>query len=679
MRRFVLVALTLLSALPAFAELRYNQGTTPGWVVPVETPNQWSTQTNPSELAGQAVHYQVVDQQTFVDRNDEYHRFRHYVERPLTQDGLQSSGAIEIFFKPDFEQVTLHHLTIIRNGKATDRLTDARISVLDVEPESDNNLYSGEAKVLILVPDYRLGDSLDYQYTISGRNPVFGKKVSPSFALGWGVPVERVYRRFTLPSQRHVEFRTENIDVQPEITEDGLTRSYSLQLEQTPAYHNDPDAPGHSNIYPYIAFSEFHSWAEVTQWAKPLFGYSAPTADTTWQQWRQEIQQQPSDEQKITFALKLVQDNIRYVGIEMGENSHRPHAPSETLSLAYGDCKDKTLLLVSLLAAAGIDAEPFLVNTESSSALQRWLPKASAFNHVITRVTLGDQYYYIDPTLSYQAGHHITDLGYHDYKFGLPVYTDHGLTAMPKRQVTGANIALTQEFQGYDYTLPVLLTSTATYYHEQADYQRYRFANTSLAAMERNYIDYYTREYGMTTVARGLRFSDNQDENIFSISIQLWVENFYQYDADDNQFEWDVYAYLPDDYLTLPDRIARTEPYQVAKPTFVTQHISVRHPTSYNPTTLTPTFNQFDNDAFTFTVSTFDLAGQSHYNFSYRNHQETVPAQDMVKYADDSREARRHLSYTGWFNNVIAPDQTTIARDFFNDLIGNRPLTEDAF
>lgn len=679
MHRYVLFALSLLAAMPVLAELGYNQAATPSWVVPIDTPNQWSKQTNTPELAGLATHFKLVDQQTYVDASAQYHRFRHYVEQPLTQDGLQSSGTIEIFFKPDYQQVTLHQITIVRNGQRTDRLTGARISVLDIEPESDDNLYGGEAKVLVLVPDYRLGDTIDYQYTITGRNPVLGNKVSPSFSLGWGVPVERVYRRFTLPKNRFMQVRTENIEVQPTISETPFGRSYSLQLEHTPAYLPDPEAPGHSNIYPFIAFSEFQSWQDVGQWAKPLFQYEVPSDNTLWQQWLAQIKQRPDVEQMVTHALQLVQDNIRYVGIEIGENSHRPHPPSETLSLAYGDCKDKTLLLISLLDAVGIDAEPFLVNTNSTSALQRWLPTASSFNHVITRVKLDDRLYYIDPTLSYQAGSRISDLGYHSYAYGLSVYSAEGLTAMPARQIDSPHIAVKQVFQAYDYTLPVLLTSTATYTFEQADYQRYRFANTALIELERNYIDYYTREYGTATLARGLDFNDNRHDNEFSISIQLWVDNFYQYDADENQYEYDVYAYLPDDYLTLPDRLTRIQPYHVATPNYLSQKISIRHPTNYNPTSLIPTFTEFKNKIFTFDVSVFDLEDQSYYSFHYRNHQEMVTPEDMEQYTADVREARKYLSHNGWFNNVTTPKEATQARAFFEKFINERPSTEGLF
>ena len=41
---------------------------------------------------------------------------------------------------------------------------------------------------------------------------------------------------------------------------------------------------------------------------------------------------------------------IRYYSVSLGESSHRPHTPAEVLRNRYGDCKDKSLLLVTILA-----------------------------------------------------------------------------------------------------------------------------------------------------------------------------------------------------------------------------------------------------------------------------------------------------------------------------------------
>ena len=57
----------------------------------------------------------------------------------------------------------------------------------------------------------------------------------------------------------------------------------------------------------------------------------------------------------------------------MGTNSHQPTPASETLALRYGDCKDKTVLLISLLKALGVEAHPALVNTEDNKLAYRYL------------------------------------------------------------------------------------------------------------------------------------------------------------------------------------------------------------------------------------------------------------------------------------------------------------------
>ena len=58
-----------------------------------------------------------------------------------------------------------------------------------------------------------------------------------------------------------------------------------------------------------------------------------------------------------------MQDDIRYLGFENGLNSFKPSKPIEVLKRRFGDCKDKALLLSTLLQSYGIAANPILVNS----------------------------------------------------------------------------------------------------------------------------------------------------------------------------------------------------------------------------------------------------------------------------------------------------------------------------
>ena len=72
--------------------------------------------------------------------------------------------------------------------------------------------------------------------------------------------------------------------------------------------------------------------------------------------------------------------------------------PTRCSPIEYGDCKDHVVLLEALLAAAGIDSVPALINLGSSYTL----PKVGtfvSFNHVITYLPSLDLY--VDSTAQF--------------------------------------------------------------------------------------------------------------------------------------------------------------------------------------------------------------------------------------------------------------------------------------
>ena len=81
-----------------------------------------------------------------------------------------------------------------------------------------------------------------------------------------------------------------------------------------------------------------------------------------------------------------------------------PQNLSEVWRRRFGDCKEKSLLLVWLLRELGIKADPVLVNTDMGSGLARWLPSPAVFNHVVVRIDFDGGELWIDPTNTYRGG-----------------------------------------------------------------------------------------------------------------------------------------------------------------------------------------------------------------------------------------------------------------------------------
>lgn len=90
--------------------------------------------------------------------------------------------------------------------------------------------------------------------------------------------------------------------------------------------------------------------------------------------------------EKVAALARYAQRDVRYVAIEVGVGGYRPHAPAEAIGKKYGDCKDKAVLLVDLLAAVGIEAFPVLIRLDRSGRIDRDFPSPFDFNHAIAAV-----------------------------------------------------------------------------------------------------------------------------------------------------------------------------------------------------------------------------------------------------------------------------------------------------
>lgn len=70
-----------------------------------------------------------------------------------------------------------------------------------------------------------------------------------------------------------------------------------------------------------------------------------------------------SNKEKVRKIYSWVQENIKYVAFEDGENGFVPREASLVLQRKYGDCKDKTSLLVTMLKSQGLKASYTWIGT----------------------------------------------------------------------------------------------------------------------------------------------------------------------------------------------------------------------------------------------------------------------------------------------------------------------------
>src|ERR1044072_7118885 len=96
--------------------------------------------------------------------------------------------------------------------------------------------------------------------------------------------------------------------------------------------------------------------------------------------------QPPDSAEYIGKIVERLHREVRYTGIEFGAARLIPEFPSETLRRRFGDCKDKSTLLVAALRAAGIEAYLALLSAGDDQDIAPDLPGLGMFDHAIVFV-----------------------------------------------------------------------------------------------------------------------------------------------------------------------------------------------------------------------------------------------------------------------------------------------------
>ncbi len=132
-----------------------------------------------------------------------------------------------------------------------------------------------------------------------------------------------------------------------------------------------------------FAWDRSGTWAEVERWYQALVADTEPADAALKTQARQLIAGHDSSRQQLEALVAFVRRQVRYVAVEVGVGGFRPSPSGEVLERRWGDCKDKSMLLIDLLAEAGIAAYPALIRGSYREDIDPDFPSPDQFNHLI--------------------------------------------------------------------------------------------------------------------------------------------------------------------------------------------------------------------------------------------------------------------------------------------------------
>lgn len=460
----------------------YTRGPVPSWVAapPADRTTKYDGDATTIDL--------VIDDQLRLTKTVE--RYIRRSRQIATIAGIEHGGEIEVELDPSYERFVLHGIHVVRGDRRIDAAKTADVRVLDAEDSRDKRLYNGTRSIVFVLSDVRVGDVVEWEGSVIGQNPVYSGRFARRFYLGSSRPT--LYRRVRVLTPRDRPLQSWSKSQPAKSSESGDQIELLWEGSTPPEPAEEHDTPGWFDATPVLSVSEYASWAEVARWAAPLYDVTSPPGPELAAKIAEIAAAGPTAEARALAALRFVQDDIRYLGIELGESSHRPHLASKVLAQRFGDCKDKVMLFVTILRGLGIEAHAALVDTDTDARVRDALPGPNAFDHVIARVRIGGRDFWVDPTRNLERG----PLGYAPIFNGFALVATAGtsdLTAIPVAAAAepGKEVVETFHVDGTEARLEVV----TTYRRLSADSFRSDLDAGKRGEIEKHYLEFYEREY----------------------------------------------------------------------------------------------------------------------------------------------------------------------------------------
>ena len=631
-----LLLLLLLPALGWTQGKNFSTAPKPGWLVPYKPDASLTTST---KEVSEGYYQLLYEEQYHLEQKTIY---RHIIRDIVSETGIQNGSQINVSYNPEYEKLLVHEVLIRRNGEVINRLTPGNFKIIQKEEELSLHIYSGTYNAFYLVEDVRKGDQIEYAYSVIGENPIFANKFSEILYLTSYEPVTNFYKALIVSPSRKLYFKAFNNAPEPVKRSINGLDLYEWNLGNK-VHILDPEdyQPSWYTGYPHYEISEYNSWKEVVDWAAKV--NDVPLAGTELQSRIAQIKKLAGDDKEkyLLEAIRFVQDDIRYMGIEMGEYSHRPNMPEKVCRQRFGDCKDKSLLLCALLRANGITAYMAYVNTSLKGKIEDEQPSPGRFNHVIAKVLLNNETYWVDATFSLQRGS-LKNRYNPDYRKALVLGDGSiSLSDIPLKNfgklVVNEDITLA-DFDNDSARLNVITEYTGLY----ADNLRSMVANTSMKNLETSYQDFYKKIYGKVTLVDSIHITDHAEENKIRVEERYRIEAPWKIDsANNNRLSFTSSAHILKDKIIIVNE-SRETPVTLLFPNELQYTISLKFP---EPWALDAKSYTLDSKyyTFTFTPTLNNKIVSLKYNFEAKS--DHVPIDGMKKYIKDMDELVNSTGY----------------------------------
>lgn len=575
------------------------------------------------------------------------------------QSALGQIGEFGISYYPAYQTLSLNRVAILRGERLIERTRTVNTRVLQREQNLENGVYGGASTVQLLLEDVRVGDTLLVTYTVEGANPVFGQRWADEFGWDSTIPIEMRRLVVSHPRQRPLFWRQQGdlaaAQLKPVIEQAGDIERLRFEERNIEPVLLEPSIPADFIAQRFVQLSEYPDWQAVAGWAAGLFPRAVPTPAL--KQLAHQFAGEATPAAQAAAALHWVQDQIRYFSVAIGENSHRPQAPDTVLKRRFGDCKDKSYLLVSLLAQLGIKAQPVLINAQAQKLPGKLIASPSWFDHVIVRIEIEGKEYYVDPTQNGQKGP-LAQLPT-PFPGGLGLLVDpstRALAALPERPESYLPFERIENFTIANFDGDATLEMRDIYRGAYADWARSRYPVMSAGERNKEVLGQYEKRYPGASLLEPPRIDDHPEAGRFELVTRLALRKVVKYHDRQHDIEYD--SHVLEGTLGLPDTLVRTFPFALPLGKYHARYrLNITWPGAVRDDAV-PLAKTIDNQFFKLVEEYTYRGNHLSYMLDYRLKSDRVAAADLSPLQQESKKLYDFVSgsFRAGDEALVAPE-----------------------
>ncbi len=363
---------------------------------------EWITPAKLANASGTAAGLAILDMQQRIDGATVW----NYADTAMklnTPEELAQYSNVTVSWAPDKGDLIIHQLVIVRDGAEIDALAGGqKFTVLRREQSLEQRELTGILSATLPVEGLRAGDILRLRMSTTVKDDALGGRAQATMPLiAEPARVGQAGYKLSWRGGEAMQWKVQAKGADPKARRVGDFMELPIPVPLPKPTEIPEDAPIRYQRLPIIEASTFADWADVSKIMAPLYATEGTIADGSPLAGEVAAIMKATDDpvKRAAMALQLVQDKVRYLAVGMDGGNYVPQTPTKTWEVRYGDCKAKTLLLLSMLRAMKIDAEPVMAHAALGDMIPQRVPSALAFNHVLVRATIGGESLWLDGTM----------------------------------------------------------------------------------------------------------------------------------------------------------------------------------------------------------------------------------------------------------------------------------------